>query len=106
MRHRDLPEGAEPMPGAAPDDVMHAALVLDDATLLGSDDPTGDGGPKVGVAVAYTAPDDATTAKVFAGLSDGGEVQMPLTPAFWTSSFGACLDRFGVSWMVSTASDG
>ena len=52
------------------------------------------------------APDDATTARVFAGLSEGGGVQMSLSPAFWTSSFGACLDRFGISWMVSTASEG
>ncbi len=104
MTHADLPEGAEPMPGAEPHHVMHAALVLDDATLLGSDDPTGDGGPKLGVGVAYIAPDDTTTERVFEGLADGGEVQMPPAPTFWTTSFGACRDRFGVSWMISTES--
>lgn len=104
MTHDDLPEGAEPMPGAEPHHVMHAALVLDDATLLGSDDPTGDDGPKLGVGVAYAGPDDATTKGVFDQLAEGGEVQMPLSPTFWTTSFGACIDRFGISWMIGTES--
>lgn len=105
MTHADLPEDAEPMPGAKPHHVMHAALIFDDGVLMGADDPTGDGGPKLGIAVAYTSPDDATTARIFDALSKGGEVQMPVAPAFWSSSFGACVDRFGVSWMVSTVSD-
>lgn len=104
MTHADLPEGAEPMPGAEPHHVMHAAIDLgEDGWLFGSDDPTGDDGPKVGLAVSYTAPDDATTKRVFEQLAEGGEVQMPLGATFWASSFGACVDRFGISWMVSSA---
>lgn len=37
----------------------------------------------------------------FAELSAGGEVQMPYEPTFWALRFGACVDRFGTSWMVS-----
>ena len=37
-------------------------------------------------------------------LSAGGSVQMPLSKTFWTSSFGMLRDRFGVGWMVMTAS--
>ncbi len=104
MTHADLPEGAEPMPGAEPHHVMHAAIDLgEDGWLFGSDDPTGDDGLKVGLAVSYTAPDDATTKRVFEQLAEGGEVQMPLGATFWASSFGAGVDRFGISWMVSSA---
>jgi PhnB protein len=105
MRHGDLPDDAEPMPGASPHHVMHAALTADGGVLLGSDDPTGDGGPKVGLAVSWTGADDAATKATFDQLADGGEVQMPLSPTFWTSSFGVCVDRFGISWMVGTQSE-
>ena len=104
LRHGDLPEGAEPMPGAEPHHVMHAALMVDGGVLLGSDDPTGDGGPKVGLAVSWGGADDAATKATFDQLAEGGEVQMPLSPTFWTSSFGVCVDRFGISWMVGTES--
>jgi PhnB protein len=104
MTHADLPEGAQPMPGAEPHHVMHASIRIGSSFLMGSDDPTGDGGPKVGVAVAYSAPDVAETKRIFDALSDGGEVQMKVEPTFWSPAFGACVDRFGVSWMLDTES--
>ena len=103
MTHADLPEGAEPMPGAEPHHVMHAALMFDDAMIMGSDDPTGDGGPKTGVAVTYTAPDEDAAKAAFDALADGGEITMPFEKTFWSAGFGACNDRFGVPWMVDTA---
>jgi PhnB protein len=103
MTHAELPEGAEPMPGAEPHHVMHASLSLGDGLLMGSDDPTGDGGPKVGIAVAYTASDVQQAKQVFEQLSEGGEMSMPFAPTFWSPGFGACTDRFGVQWMVDTA---
>jgi PhnB protein len=44
--------------------------------------------------------------RAFAALADGGEVQMPLEPVFWSPLFGACVDRFGVSWMLSGEGEG
>ena len=41
------------------------------------------------------------TEKIFKGLSEGGQVTMPLADAFWGAYFGMCKDRFGVQWMVS-----
>lgn len=105
MTHADLPEGAEPMPGAEPHHVMHASLSLAGGMLMGSDDPTGDGGPKVGVAVAYTAPDEQTGEQMFEALADGGEITMPFTATFWSRGFGTCNDRFGIPWMVDTAGE-
>jgi PhnB protein len=105
MTHADLPEGAEPMPGAEPHHVMHASLAIGDGLLMGSDDPTSDGGPKKGVGVTYTAPDVETGRRVFEVLADGGELQMPFEATFWSKGFGACNDRFGVPWMVDTAGE-
>lgn len=106
MTHADLPEGAEPMPGAEPHHVMHAALVLGSGAMLyGSDDPTGDDGPKTGVGVTFTAPDAAEAKRIFDALCEGGEVTMPFEATFWSAGFGSCNDRFGVPWMVDTAGE-
>ena len=105
MTNADVPEGTETMPGAEPHHVMHASIKIGNSALMGSDDPTGDGGPKVGVAVAYAAPNVAETKRIFAALSEGGEVQMKVEPTFWSPGFGACVDRFGVSWMIDTETE-
>lgn len=105
MTHADLPEDAEPMEGAEPHHVMHAALTTDDGVLMGSDDPTGDDGPKVGMAVTYTTSDVKVAERAFAALADGGEVQMPFEATFFSPGFGVCVDRFGVSWMVDTEAE-
>jgi len=38
---------------------------------------------------------------VFAGLSQGGSVDMPLQETFWAARFGMFRDRFGAHWMIN-----
>jgi PhnB protein len=104
MTNADLPAGEAPMPGG-PELVMHASIALGGGFLMGSDDPTGDGGPKTGVAVSYAAADPESARKVFDALAEGGEVTMPFEATFFSKGFGTCVDRFGVSWMVDVAGD-
>lgn len=102
MTNAEAPPDAA-MPGATPESVMHASIALGGALLMGSDDPTGDGGPKTGVAVTYSAPDVGEAKRVFDALAEAGEVTMPFGAVFWSEGFGACNDRFGVPWMVDVA---
>lgn len=99
----DVPEGVDAMPGAEPHHVVHAALTIGDGLLMGCDDPTGDGGPKLGVAVTYAAPDVAEGKRVFEALRQGGEETMPFESTFWSPGFGACTDRYGVQWMIDVS---
>lgn len=104
MTNADAPEGVESMPGAEPGHVMHAAIELGKGSyLMGSDDPTGDGGPKTGVAVTFATPDEQEGKRVFEALAEGGEVFMPFEPTFFSKGFGSCVDRWGVNWMVDTS---
>jgi len=104
MTNADAPEG-DRMPGAEPHHVMHASVQVGEGFLMGSDDPTGDGGPKVGVGVSFSAPDTATAERIFDALAEGGEVFAEFGPTFWSPGFGSCLDRFGVNWMVGTVAE-
>ena len=39
--------------------------------------------------------------ELFAKLSAGGSVVMPLQEMFWGAYFGQWTDRFGINWMVN-----
>lgn len=85
--------------------MAHASITVGDGWLMGSDDPTSDGGPKVGVSVTLTVPTVEEGARVFEALAEGGRTDMPFGPTFWSKGFGSCVDRFGVPWMIDTAAD-
>ena len=38
---------------------------------------------------------------MFAKLSAGGSVTMPLQETFWGAYYGLWTDRFGINWMVN-----
>lgn len=100
MDMSSAPEG-ETMPGATPDMIMHAALTLDDGSLLmASDDPSGDGSGVKGASINHSRRDEADVRRIFEALADGGTIEMPLEATFWSPLFGAVVDRFGVSWMI------
>lgn len=99
MRYGDAPEGTPVPPGSA-DNVMHMALKIGDTTILASDGMCTGEPSFQGFALNYNAKDVAHSEKVFAALSEGGVVRMPLGETFFSPSFGMVADRFGVLWMV------
>lgn len=85
--------------------VMHAQFSAGPgAPLMGCDIPPGMGTPgRGGSSVFHGATDADTAARIFAGLSEGGQVEMPLAATFWSPAFGMVTDRFGIRWMISVA---
>jgi len=100
MRFKEMPGPRQPGMTAPPDKILHAAFRVGDAQLLASDSHCTGKPAFEGIALAVTARDDAEAKRLFGALSDGGKVQQPLIPTFFSSSFGMVDDRFGVSWMV------
>jgi len=98
----DMPEG-EPSPFEADDDlVIHASLAFGESSLLmASDDPAGDGSGVKGASLSLDFADQAEARRVFDAFAEGGRIEMPLAETFWSPLFGSCVDRFGVSWMIS-----
>ena len=102
MPMSDVP-GGEEMPDAPPDMIIHGALTLENGgMLMASDDPGSDASGTKGVSVSYTAADTGEAKRVFDALSEGGEVTQELSETFFSPSFGMCVDRWGVAWMVNT----
>jgi PhnB protein len=92
-----------PVPLEHADLIIHAALTLEDALLMGSDDPTGGFSGVQGMNVTCSVDDADDAQRVFTALAEGGEVSAPLTETFFSPSFGMCVDRFGTPWMVVAA---
>ncbi len=94
--------------GAPPemaDVVMHAAVRVGDDVLMGSDDPTSTSfGPVQGMMVNFGTEDVEEGERVFAALSEGGEVREALAETSFAKRFGMCVDRFGTPWMVTAGS--
>ncbi|MEO8545678.1 MAG: VOC family protein [Betaproteobacteria bacterium] len=109
MRFADMPVSAMPTEGCGDaggpgnDGIMHACLALPGgAMLFACDAPPGkpDEGVKgVMLALQFDTVDQAY--KAFDALSQGGQVTMPMAPAFWAATFGMLTDRFGVRWAVN-----
>lgn len=93
---------AAEMGGAAmADKIIHATLAIDGSELLGSDAMPGYYRPPQGFSVTLQIDTPERTDEIFAALSDGGKVTMPLQQTFWTRRFGQLTDRFGIGWMLN-----
>lgn len=84
--------------------VMHVSLPIGSSILMGSDTggdwaPMFKQGNNFAVSITADSKDEADT--LFAGLSAGGQVTMPLENTFWGDYFGMFTDKFGINWMVS-----
>jgi PhnB protein len=99
MRWKDNPEPGVCTPQNA-DKVMHASFKVGDVSVLASDGSCAGKPEFKGFALTISAKTEAEADKLFGALSEGGQVQMPLTKTFFSPKFGMCADKFGVGWMV------
>jgi PhnB protein len=98
VRYRDNPDGGC-KPGTE-DKVMHCSFRIGE-TVVWASDGLCLGQPKFhGFSLAITVPTETEAERVFAALSEGGEVQVPMAKTFFSPRFGMAHDRFGVLWMV------
>jgi PhnB protein len=102
MRFKDAPD--KPPPGMVPanwdNKVMHACMKIGDAQVMASDGCGAEGPAFKGITLSLSVDSEADADKKFAGLSQGGQVTMPLGKTFFSPRFGMLTDKFGVSWMV------
>jgi PhnB protein len=84
---------------------MHACLRIGDQRLMASDEPPAQRQVPQGFAVSLHIDGVAEAERVFAALSEGGEVAMPLGETFWARRFGMFTDRHGTRWMVNCPRD-
>ena len=90
---------------AEQDKIMHSMLVTENGlVLMGADTPSSMAyTPGDNYSISLSGEDDGELRGYWEKLADGGTVTMPLEPAPWGDTFGMCVDRFGINWMVNIA---
>ena len=85
--------------------IMHAELNAGETLLLmASDTPERmELHPGNNITLSLSGDDEAQLKGWFQKLSVGGTVSMPLEKAVWGDSFGMCIDKFGIGWLVNIA---
>jgi PhnB protein len=99
MTFGEAPIGAS---ADAKDKIMHAALAVGPHVLMASDAPPNmpvTAGNNFSITIACESA--AEIDRLFAAVSEGGTVVLPLQETFWGARFGMLKDRFGINWMFN-----
>ena len=100
MRWKDCPyPDAQQQPGRE-NKVMHAQVQIGDTEVMMSDGECGGQTQFQGFSLTLNVANEAEANRVFAALSEGGQVRMPLGKTFFAKHFGMLADRFGIGWMI------
>jgi PhnB protein len=85
--------------------IMHARLTTDSGhVLMAADTPNSmEYTVPAGHSLSISGDDEAELRRYWELLAGTGTEILPLTPSPWGDSFGMCVDRFGISWMVNIA---
>jgi len=95
-------EGKGKVPAGAENRLLHARIKKGATLLMASDLPPGmKYEPGTNVALSLNCESVEEAERVFAALSNGGKITMPIQQTFWALRFGGFIDRFGTNWMIN-----
>ena len=97
MTHAQAPDQSRVNPEWK-DLVLHAQISLGGTTLMGADIPKAE--PMRSAYLSLSVDSSSEAERIFAALSDGGQVLMKLEETFFAFRFGQVRDRFGINWMI------
>ncbi len=94
-----IPDGR--LPVGFENKIMHASFLIGDARVMVSDGGGLTGRKFGGFALSLQFPNEASVRAAFEALAEGGQIDMPIGPTFWSACFGMVTDRFGLQWMLT-----
>ena len=92
-----LPPGSA---ASAPDKIRFAELQLGAFSILGNDVPDADYRTMQGFHISLHVDTSIEARRIFTALSNGGEIETPLSEVAWSSAFGIVRDQFGTPWLI------
>ncbi len=108
VRFKDMPMEGVTIPRSDENKIMHISLPIGKDQFLMASDALESLGQKLVQGNNFyicLSPDSKGEAdRLFAALSAGGKMKMPIADAPWGDYFGSFKDKFGVQWMVNYSS--
>lgn len=106
VRFKDLANDELTVPDNEADKIMRITLPIGSSTLIANDVPEALGRVdenenRSKIAVFTDSREEAD--KIFAGLTEGGTVEMPMDESPWGTYFGMFRDKYGIEWTVEVA---
>lgn len=105
IRFKDMPMEGFALPPEAADKIMHISLPVGPAASLMASDAIESLGQVVIAGnnmYVFIQPDSREEAdRLFAALSAGGVVEMPMSDQPWGDYYGSFRDRYGIGWMLA-----
>ena len=98
MTHGEAP-GGNPAPEQK-DAVLHARIELGGTELLGADVPPDIFQPMRSAYLTLRLDSSEEADRIYALLSEGGQIFMAMQETFFADRFAMLRDRFGTSWML------
>ena len=80
------------------DKVLHAQIQIGNTTVMGADMPQAE--PMRSAYLSLTVETEVEAERVYAVLTEGGEIFMKMDKTHFANRFAMCRDRFGTSWMI------
>lgn len=80
--------------------ILHARMNIGETELMGADIPPERFQPMRSAYLSLVAGSTEEAERIYAVLSDGGELFMPMQETFFAFRFAMLRDRFGTSWMI------
>lgn len=89
------------MPADLGERIMHASFRSPSVRFMASDarPTTQYGEGRISLSIGTDDVDEAK--RLFAALSKGGNVEVPLDKTFWGAMFGMFTDKYGIDWMIN-----
>ena len=82
------------------DTIMHARITIGDADIMGADVPPERFQPMRSAYLSLSVDSIEEAERIYALLSEGGQIFMPMQETFFAFRFAMLRDRFGTSWML------
>jgi PhnB protein len=97
FRHGQQPDRSK-VPDGWSDAILHARIEIGNMALLGADIPGAE--PIRSAYLTLTLDSEEEAERIYALLSEGGQIFMEMRETFFATRFAQLRDRFGTSWML------
>src|SRR5690349_21202343 len=94
---RHIPDAAN-IPEERKNDILHARMEIGGSVIMGADIPHAE--PMRSAYLSLSVDSDQEAERIYALLSEGGEIFMKMEKTFFASRFAMLRDRFGTSWLL------
>ena len=99
-----MTHGQQPDPKNVPPDrkdaILHARINIGETELMGADVPAERFQPMRSAYLSLLVDNTEEAERIYALLSDGGEIFMKMEETFFAFRFAMLRDKFGTSWMI------